>query len=86
MSEPHKPGIQQSAFERWEVVEPVSAEESNEARAARLLIETTRIREQARAEGIQQGIEDVANLTESLGCHVLLASIPISGGREQNSS
>jgi flagellar assembly protein FliH len=58
MSEPQKPGIQQSAFERWEVAEPVSAEESDEARAARLLVESTRIREQARAEGIQQGIED----------------------------
>lgn len=58
MSEPLKPGVQQSAFERWEVVEPVSAEESDEARAARLLVESTRIKEQARAEGIQQGIED----------------------------
>jgi flagellar assembly protein FliH len=58
MSEPHKPATQQSAFERWEVVEPVSAEESDEARAARILVESTRIREQARAEGILQGIED----------------------------
>ena len=29
MSEPQKPGTQQSAFERWEVVEPVSGEESD---------------------------------------------------------
>lgn len=58
MSEPQKPGTQQSAFERWEVVEPVSGEESEDARAARRLAEATRIREQARAEGIQQGVED----------------------------
>jgi flagellar assembly protein FliH len=58
MSEPQKPETQQSAFERWEVVEPVGGEESEEARAARLLVEATRIGEQARAEGLQQGIED----------------------------
>ena len=58
MSEPQKPGTQQSAFERWEVVEPVNGEESEEARAARQLNEATRIREQARAEGVQQGIAD----------------------------
>ncbi|HYP66794.1 MAG TPA: FliH/SctL family protein [Thiobacillaceae bacterium] len=58
MSEPQKPVAQQSAFERWEVVEPVSDAESDDARAARLLVESTRIREQARAEGMLQGIED----------------------------
>ncbi|MGA7178557.1 MAG: FliH/SctL family protein [Thiobacillaceae bacterium] len=58
MSEVQKPGAEQSGFERWEVVEPVSPQESEEARSARLLLETTRIREEARAEGIKLGRED----------------------------
>jgi flagellar assembly protein FliH len=58
MSEPQKPGIEQSAFERWEVVEPVSLQESEEAREARLLRETMQIKEEARAEGIKLGRED----------------------------
>jgi flagellar assembly protein FliH len=58
MSEPQKPGTGQSGFERWEVVEPVSPQESEEARAARLLLETMRIREEAKAEGVKLGRED----------------------------
>lgn len=58
MSEPLKPGTGQSGFERWEVVEPVSPQESEEARAARLLLETMRIREEAKAEGVKLGRED----------------------------
>jgi flagellar assembly protein FliH len=58
MSDTQTPGNEQSGFERWEVVEPVNAQESDEARAARLLLETTRIREEARAEGIALGRED----------------------------
>jgi flagellar assembly protein FliH len=58
MSEPQKPGTGQSGFERWEVVEPVSPQESEKARAARLLLETMRIREEAKAEGVKLGRED----------------------------
>jgi flagellar assembly protein FliH len=58
MSETRKPDAGQSGFERWEVVEPVSPQENEEARAARLLLETTRIREEARAEGVKLGRED----------------------------
>jgi flagellar assembly protein FliH len=70
MSETLKPGsdnpsAEQSGFERWEVVEPVSQQESDEARAARLLRETTRIREEAREEGIRLGREDGRREAES---------------------
>ena len=58
MSDIRKPNQEQSGFERWEVVESVSPRESDEVRAARLLLETTRIREEARAEGIKLGRED----------------------------
>lgn len=58
MSETRNPDAGQSGFERWEVVEPVSPQEDEEARAARLLLETTRIREEARAEGVKLGRED----------------------------
>jgi len=58
MSDIRKPNQEQSGFERWEVVEPASPRESDEARAARLLLETMRIREEAKAEGIKLGRED----------------------------
>jgi flagellar assembly protein FliH len=60
LSKTQNPGTgieEQSGFERWEVVEPVSLQESDGERIARLNSEANRIREEARVEGLKLGME-----------------------------